>query len=90
MARRRSERTVPRFSQNHDSTCRDSGRIVAAMTIWLRTCGVVDEWPDEPRATAALARLHGRDPVEYDDPAVLAAATAPLAPTGRGSRSCSG
>jgi DNA-3-methyladenine glycosylase II len=48
--------------------------------IWLRACGVVDEWPDEPLATAALARLHGRDPAEYDDPAVLAAATAPLAP----------
>jgi DNA-3-methyladenine glycosylase II len=48
--------------------------------IWLRACGVVDEWPDEPRATAALARLHGRDPRDYDDPAVLAAATAPLAP----------
>ena len=48
--------------------------------IWLRACGVVDEWPDEPRATAALARLHGRDPADYDDPATLAAATAPLAP----------
>jgi DNA-3-methyladenine glycosylase II len=48
--------------------------------IWLRACGVVDEWPDEPRATAALARLHRRDPVDYDDPATLAAATAPLAP----------
>ncbi len=48
--------------------------------IWLRACGVVDEWPDEPLATAALARLHGRDPRDYDDPATLAAATAPLAP----------
>lgn len=48
--------------------------------IWLRACGVVDEWPDEPLATAALARLHGRDPADYDDPATLAAATAPLAP----------
>ncbi|MDX6225362.1 MAG: DNA-3-methyladenine glycosylase [Frankiales bacterium] len=48
--------------------------------IWLRACGVVDEWPDEPLATAALARLHRRDPVDYDDPATLAAATAPLAP----------
>ncbi|MDT7741635.1 MAG: DNA-3-methyladenine glycosylase [Actinomycetota bacterium] len=48
--------------------------------IWLRACGVVDEWPDEPRATAALARLHRRDPADYDDPATLAAATAPLAP----------
>ncbi len=48
--------------------------------IWLRACGVVDEWPDEPRATAALARLHGRDPADYDDPAALGAATAPLAP----------
>jgi DNA-3-methyladenine glycosylase II len=48
--------------------------------IWLRACGVVDEWPDEPRATAALALLHGRDPHDYDDPATLAAATAPLAP----------
>ena len=48
--------------------------------IWLRACGVVDEWPAEPRATAALARLHGRDPADYDDPAALAAATAPLAP----------
>lgn len=48
--------------------------------IWLRACGVVDEWPAEPLATAALARLHGRDPADYDDPAVLAAATAPLAP----------
>ena len=48
--------------------------------IWLRACGVVDEWPDEPRATAALARLHGRDPHDYDDPATLAQATAPLAP----------
>ncbi len=48
--------------------------------IWLRACGVVDEWPDEPRATAALAALHGRDPADYDDPATLAAATAPLAP----------
>ncbi|MDL5160332.1 DNA-3-methyladenine glycosylase family protein [Actinomycetospora termitidis] len=48
--------------------------------IWLRACGVVDEWPDEPRATAALARLHGRDPADYADPAVLAAALAPLAP----------
>ena len=28
--------------------------------VWLRACGVVDEWPDEPLATAALARLHGR------------------------------
>lgn len=48
--------------------------------IWLRACGVVDEWPDEPRATAALARRHGRDPHDYDDPATLAEATAPLAP----------
>ena len=48
--------------------------------IWLRACGVVDEWPAEPRATAALAHLHGRDPHDYDDPATLAAATAPLAP----------
>ncbi|MCD2197356.1 DNA-3-methyladenine glycosylase 2 family protein [Actinomycetospora endophytica] len=48
--------------------------------IWLRACGVVDEWPDEPLATAALARIHGRDPHDYDDPATLAAATAPLAP----------
>ncbi len=48
--------------------------------IWLRACGVVDEWPDEPLATAALARLHRRDPHDYDDPATLAAATAPLAP----------
>ncbi|GAA4837289.1 hypothetical protein GCM10023201_27900 [Actinomycetospora corticicola] len=48
--------------------------------IWLRACGVVDEWPDEPLATAALARLHGRDPADYTDPTVLAAATAPLAP----------
>jgi DNA-3-methyladenine glycosylase II len=48
--------------------------------IWLRACGVVDEWPDEPRATAALAHLHRRDPQDYDDPATLAAATAPLAP----------
>ncbi|NMO90868.1 DNA-3-methyladenine glycosylase 2 family protein [Actinomycetospora sp. TBRC 11914] len=48
--------------------------------IWLRACGVVDEWPDEPRATALLARLHGREPTDYDDPATLAAATAPLAP----------
>ncbi|WP_157647722.1 DNA-3-methyladenine glycosylase family protein [Actinomycetospora chiangmaiensis] len=48
--------------------------------VWLRACGVVDEWPDEPLATAALARLHGRDPADYADPAVLAAATAPLAP----------
>ena len=30
--------------------------------IWIRACGVVDEFPDEPRALAALARLHGRDP----------------------------
>ena len=51
-----------------------------SMGIWLRACGVVDEWPDEPLATAALARLHGRDPAEYDDAAALAAATAPLAP----------
>ena len=51
-----------------------------SMGIWLRACGVVDEWPDEPRATAALARLHGRDPAEYDDAVTLAAATAPLAP----------
>lgn len=61
-----------------------------ASGIWLRACGVVDEWPGgasgatgsagEPLATAALARVHGRDPADYDDPAVLAAATAPLAP----------
>lgn len=30
--------------------------------IWIRACGVVDDFPDEPRALAALARLHGRDP----------------------------
>jgi DNA-3-methyladenine glycosylase II len=51
-----------------------------ASGIWLRACGVVDEWPEEPLATAALARVHGRDPADHDDPAVLAAATAPLAP----------
>ena len=32
-----------------------------ASGIWLRACGVVDEWPDEPHSTAILARLHGRD-----------------------------
>ncbi|MDD7938254.1 DNA-3-methyladenine glycosylase 2 family protein [Actinomycetospora lutea] len=37
-----------------------------ASLIWLRSCGVVDEWPDgEPRCRAALARLHGR---HADDP----------------------
>ncbi len=36
-----------------------------AAGIWLRACGVVDEFPAEPRAQAALARLHGRD---ADDP----------------------
>ncbi|WP_133824345.1 DNA-3-methyladenine glycosylase family protein [Actinomycetospora succinea] len=37
-----------------------------ASLIWLRSCGVVDEWPDgEPRCRAALARRHGRHP---DDP----------------------
>ncbi|MEJ2885282.1 DNA-3-methyladenine glycosylase family protein [Actinomycetospora aeridis] len=34
-----------------------------ASLVWLRACGVVDEWPDgEPRCRAALARLHGRHP----------------------------
>ena len=34
--------------------------------IWLRACGVVDEFPaEEPRCRAALARLHDRGP---DDP----------------------
>ncbi|MFC5063746.1 DNA-3-methyladenine glycosylase family protein [Actinomycetospora atypica] len=51
-----------------------------ASLIWLRACGVVDEWPDEPRATAALARLHGRDPAGFPDAGTLAEATAPLAP----------
>ncbi|MEJ2863887.1 DNA-3-methyladenine glycosylase family protein [Actinomycetospora flava] len=37
-----------------------------ASLVWLRACGVVDEWPaGEPRCRAALARLHGRHP---DDP----------------------
>ncbi|GLZ49555.1 hypothetical protein Acsp06_57400 [Actinomycetospora sp. NBRC 106375] len=36
-----------------------------ASLIWLRSCGVVDEFPDEPRSRATLARLHGRGP---DDP----------------------
>lgn len=37
-----------------------------ASLIWLRACGVVDEWPDgEPRCRAALARVHGR---HADDP----------------------
>jgi DNA-3-methyladenine glycosylase II len=36
-----------------------------AAGIWLRACGVVDEFPAEPRARAALALLHGRD---ADDP----------------------
>jgi DNA-3-methyladenine glycosylase II len=37
-----------------------------AAGIWLRSCGVVDEFPvAEPRARAALAHLHGRD---ADDP----------------------
>jgi DNA-3-methyladenine glycosylase II len=36
-----------------------------ASLIWLRACGVVDEWPDgEPRCRAALARVHGRHPDE--------------------------
>lgn len=33
--------------------------------IWLRTCGVVDEFPDEPRCRTVLARIHDRHP---DDP----------------------
>jgi DNA-3-methyladenine glycosylase II len=33
-----------------------------ASGVWLRACGVVDEFPDEPRARATLARLHGRRP----------------------------
>lgn len=33
-----------------------------ASGVWLRACGVVDEFPDEPRARAVLARLHGRSP----------------------------
>ncbi|GAA4775258.1 DNA-3-methyladenine glycosylase [Actinomycetospora chlora] len=37
-----------------------------ASLVWLRACGVVDEWPEnEPRCRAALARLHDRHP---DDP----------------------
>lgn len=36
-----------------------------ASGIWLRACGVVDEFPDEPRCRAVLARLHDRGP---DDP----------------------
>jgi DNA-3-methyladenine glycosylase II len=36
-----------------------------ASGIWLRACGVVDEFPDEPRCRTALARLHDRGP---DDP----------------------
>jgi DNA-3-methyladenine glycosylase II len=38
----------------------------SASLIWLRSCGVVDEWPpSEPRCRAALARVAGRHP---DDP----------------------
>ncbi|MFC5142892.1 DNA-3-methyladenine glycosylase family protein [Actinomycetospora rhizophila] len=38
----------------------------SASLVWLRACGVVDEWPEsEPRCRAALARVHGRRP---DDP----------------------
>lgn len=34
-----------------------------ASLVWLRACGVVDEWPDgEPRCRAALARVSGRGP----------------------------
>lgn len=35
-----------------------------ASGIWLRACGVVDEFPDEPMARAALARRHHRGPAE--------------------------
>jgi DNA-3-methyladenine glycosylase II len=33
-----------------------------ASGILLRACGVVDEFPDEPRCRAVLARIHHRDP----------------------------